>query len=148
MTLTDKNSVVTQAIVDWLRDDWDKYAATLDDIYFGDQARYARFPSISVESGPLVRDLNQTGLQQRISFTMYVLVFHGGLKEAELRKKEVDEVTELVVERLQANRQLDGLIIHGHVTNVEPGFAQRGGQLLTTHRITWEGISNYTMAGT
>lgn len=144
-TLTDQIHTVTQALVDLLIADWDKYAATKDDIFYGDQAKYARFPSIAVESAPVERTLNQTGLQQRIGFTMYVLIFHGGLRDAQERRKMADETAEKVVVQLQSDRQLGGLIIHGHVTNLEPGYTSRGGQLLVTHRATWEGISNYTM---
>lgn len=143
--MTDKPSLVVQAIVDLLVGDWEKYAATKDDIYYGDQSVYARFPSIGVEPVPQERDLNQTGLQQRILFTVHVMVYHGGIKGIDKIKKSADETAEKVVERLHSDRRLGGLVIHGSVTSNEPGAATRGGQLLSANRITWEGLSNYTM---
>lgn len=144
-TLTDKNSLVTQALVDLLKTKWEYIGCqTRDAIYYGDQARYPSFPSLAVEAAPQDRQLNQTGLQQRIGFTMFIMVYHGLLKGAEERKKDTDEIAERVVETLHDDRQLDGLVIHGHVTGVEPGFINRGG-LLMVHRITWEGISNHVI---
>ncbi len=146
MPLTDANSVVTQALVDLLVGDWDTLGVpSKKDIYYGDQPMYPRFPSLAVESNPLERELNQTGLQQRIFFTMSILAFHGGLKTASERRKDNDEFSERVVSRLHTDRTLGGIVIHGHATSVEPGFVQRGGSLLVTHLITWEGISNFTM---
>ena len=76
---------------------------------------------------------------------MYVMVYHGGLRDTQDRRKRTDEVTEAVVEQLHSDRRLDGLLIHSNVSGNEPGFARRGGALLVANRVTWEGISNYTM---
>ena len=146
MPLTDANSVVTQALVDLLIGDWSTIGVpTKKDIYYGDQTLYPRFPSLAVESSPQERELYQTGLQQRISFTMSILAFHGGLKGVSERRKDTDEFAERVLTRLHTDRTLGGLIINGTATSVEPGFVARGGSLLVTHLITWEGISNFTM---
>ncbi|MHA2047127.1 MAG: hypothetical protein ACW99G_20235 [Candidatus Thorarchaeota archaeon] len=145
MPLTDKPSVVNQALVDLLVKDWEGIGCELkSDIYYGDQSRYPRFPSISVEAAPTERVLNQTGLQQRILFTSSIMAYYGPIVNAEERWKESDELAERVIAQLHTDRRLGGLIIHGHPTNSEPGFVNRGG-LLTVHRITWEGISNFTM---
>ena len=146
MPLTDANSVVTQALVDLLKGDWDTLGTpSKKDIYYGDQPLYPRFPSLAVESQPQNRNLNQTGLQQRIQFTMSIMALTGGLKGMEERRKSADEFAERVVTRLHTDRTLGGIVIHGHATSVEPGFVTRGGSLLVAHLITWEGISNYTM---
>ncbi len=146
MPLTDANSVVTQALVDLLVEDWDTLGVpSKKDIYYGDQPLYPRFPSLAVEANPQERELNQTGLQQRIRFSISILAFHGGLKSASERRKDNDEFSERVVTRLHTDRTLGGKVIHGHATSIEPGFVPRGGGLLVTHLITWKGISNFTM---
>ncbi len=146
MPLTDANSVVVQALVELLEGDWATIGTdSKKDIYYGDQPLYPRFPSLAVEPSPQTRELNQTGLQQRIRFSMGIMAFSGGLKGMEKRKKEADELAQRVVTRLHTDRTLGGLVIHGHATGVQPGFAQRGGALLVVHLITWDGISNFTM---
>ena len=61
-TLTDNAGTVTQALVDLLRGDWDGLGApTKDDIYYGDQDMYPRFPSFAVDPAPVARELYQTG---------------------------------------------------------------------------------------
>src|SRR3990172_8212185 len=105
--LTDRNSVVTRALVDLLVGDWDGIGvATKEDVYYGDQDRYPRFPAISVESGSQSRELNQTGLQQRIGFTMFCLVYHGPIASISRNREETDAIAEGVVTRLQTDRRL------------------------------------------
>lgn len=146
LTLTDKNSEVAQALVDLLRNHWEEIPVSgPDDIYYGDQAQYPRYPSIAVDPAAQDRELNQTGLQERIMFEMYILVVHGPVKGMEDRQFEVDSVTERCVGILHTDRRLGGRVIHGSVSTVEPGFAVRGGALQIVHRITWNGISNAYM---
>jgi hypothetical protein len=145
MPLTDKLAVVGQAIKDLLVDDWDGIGvATKADIYYGDQNRYPRTPAISVEMAPQDRELNQTGLQQRIYLRAYIMAIHSPIAEAEKRWKETDEFADKVVAQLHSDRTLGGIVIHSNVTGVEPGAIRRGG-MLAVHRISWEALSNYTM---
>ena len=147
-TLTDSLPLVTQALVDLLISKWmDIGLASQDDVYYGDQFKYPRFAAIAVEAAPVDRDLQQTGLQQRITFTHYFLIYHGSIRDLEGNRKEADQLTHRTITVLNQPevRQLDGLIIHGHVDTVEPGYANRGGALLVTDRLTWTGLSNYTM---
>lgn len=143
--LTDKVSDVTDALIDLLKGNWEKYADTKDDIYYGEQSKFPRYPAITVESAPQNRELQQTGLQQRISYTFYITVYHGLIKSVEGNKRGADLASEAIVDQLHSNRKLNGLVIHGSVTSNEPGFATRGGALVAANRITWTGISNYTM---
>ncbi len=146
MVLTDKNSIVAQALVDLLKGDWSGIGVPEKrDIYYGDQLLYPRFPSVAVEASPQEREIQQTGLQQRIRFSMAILVVHGGLKGLSERRKDTDELAERVVDRIHTDRTLDAIVINGNISTVEPGFVSRGGSLLVTHLVTWTGLSNFTM---
>lgn len=146
MPLTDDQGVVAQALVDLVRKDWSNIGfPTKDDIYYGDQERYPRFPSLAVEPAPTERQLYQTGLQEKIDFTMYLLLFHGPIATTSDRRKETDTLAQSVVDQLHTDRKLGGLVVHGHPTNVEPGFFARGGAMLVAHRITWTGTSRHLM---
>ena len=146
MPLTEKNSEVAQALVDLLQADWDTIGVpNKDDIYYGDQQLYPRFPSVAVESAPQDREIQQTGLQQRIRFHMAIICVTGGLKDMAKRRKDADELAERVVDQIHTDRTLGAIVINGNITNIEPGFITRGGALLVTHLVTWEGLSNFTM---
>ena len=146
MPLTQKNSEVAQALVDLLQDDWQTIGTEKkSDIYYGDQLLYPRFPSVAVEASPQEREIQQTGLQQRIRFTMGIIVVSGGLKGMSERRKDADELAERVVDQIHTDRTLGAIVINGIITSIEPGFITRGGALLVTHLVTWEGLSNFTM---
>lgn len=145
VTLTDKSAVVGQALKELLIADWDGIGvATKSDVYYGDQSKYPRTPAVSVEMAPQDRQLNQTGLQQRIVLRAYIMAIHSPLAAAEKRWEETDEFADRIVTQLHTNRTLGGLVINGYVTGIEPGALRRGG-MLAVHRISWEALSNYTM---
>ena len=146
MPLTDYNSVVAQALVDLLKDNWSGIGVLEKrDVYYGDQLLYPRFPSVAVEASPQERELQQTGLQQRIRFSMAILAVHGGLKGLSERRKDTDEFAERVVDQIHTDRTLGAIVINGNISSIEPGFVSRGGSLLVTHLIAWTGLSNFTM---
>ena len=141
MPLTKDPSVVIQALVDLLRTNWETIETPSEtDIYYGDQNRYPRFPSLSVVNIGTDRPLYQTGLQMQVEFQAYVLVYHAIIGSESDLKKKCDERSEIVVGVIESDRKLGGLVVHGHVTRMEPGVASRG-DLLTATRLTWEGQS-------
>lgn len=145
LTLTDKLSVVTQYIVDLLRENWYGVTATDKDIYYGDEPKYPRYPSVAVEAGPHLSPLTQTGLQMQHEFTIYILIIHAPITDQQTAKKDTDQRAEAVRDILHTDRRLGGLVIHGHVGEIEPGFVTRGGEKLVASRLTWTGISKSTI---
>jgi hypothetical protein len=141
MTLTSKISEVNQALVDLLKESWNEIGANgPDDIYYGDQAKYPRFPSFAIEVGDRANTLYQTGLQTEVEFRAFIMIFHAPIANISSTKKERDELSESVEDIVHTDRRLGGLVVHGHITRIEPGIADRGGLMHTT-RLTWEGQS-------
>lgn len=145
-TLTDRTSVVTQALVDLIRTKYHQMGmSSEDDVYYGDQSRYPRFPSVAVEPGPQERTLKATGLQQRVSFDLSIFVYHGPLVSQSYNAKQTDALAETLIDIVHSDRQLGGYLIHSHITAIEPGAVRRGGALLVVHRLTWSGMSQANM---
>lgn len=148
MPLSDKISVITQAYVDLLRSKWEELGlAGPEDVYYGDQARYPRTPSIAVFNSSLERQLSQTGMQARVSVSTWIMIFHMPLKDASAAQKETDEYAEKVEQILHSDRKLGGLLIHSHVARNEPGAAERGGTLLRATRLSVSGLSQTRIGG-
>lgn len=141
MPQTKHPSIVTQYIIDLLKNKWQEIPlAQQDDVYWGEQGRYPRTPTIAVVPGTIDRELTQTGMQATITFPISILVMHGPLQHIEKTAKEVTEQAENVADILDADKTLGGLIIHGIVEEMEPGQVMRG-ELLSATRLAWSGFS-------
>lgn len=148
MPLSDKISILTQGYVDLLRSKWEDLGLTdPKDVYYGDQARYPRTPSLAVQAGNIRRDLNETAVQTLNELTMFIMVYHSPFSNPEKSQKEADEYAEKVEDIVHANRTLDKKLIHAHVSNHEPGAAERGGTLLRVTRLTITGLTKTRVGG-
>jgi len=134
------SSVITEEIRDVL--ETAHVSGDLKVVYYGDQERIPRTPAAAVMSGPRTRDFNQTGIQYEIMFDTHILVYHGLIQDLATLTKTSEELVETLeaTMHLTANRKLpdsgDPRIVHGYISSVEPGFAQRGKALFVVHRMT------------
>lgn len=134
-------SVVTQALVDLLRDKWqDLQLNGPDDVFYGDQAMLPHHPAITVEGTSLSRPLTGTGMVTTETISVVIMIYHSSVKSSTVTKKEIDEYKDLVVNVLHSNKKVGG-VIHGHVSEEESGVAERSGTLLRGYRLRWEGMS-------
>lgn len=144
MPQTDRIEVVTQAIVDLLKANNASLQNVLDgDIYYGDQQKYPRTPAIGVESGSLIRELDGRGGKGVTlnTFQVFCLCYISKVQSVQVSRKEADDFAGDVADVLHSDITLGGLVIHGYVTRIEPGFSIRGGELMRAARVTWQGIS-------
>lgn len=160
MTHTNKLTVVTAAIVTKFQTDTSTASPTLKastpnadgsfpqvlsgDVFYGDQERIARSPTICVE--PSNKNVGLTGMTQMAEndFTVFVFVYVGG-PEVQLARAQCDQIGEAAETLLNLDLQLkngnpgvDGLVIHGYCTNFESGYSFKPG-LMRSVRITWQG---------
>lgn len=143
MPYTDKVSDVAQAIVDLLKDNWDDLGLNdPEDVFYGNEARIGRFPAIAVDPSPgLNAELTGTMMQATNTFEITILVYEGALKNQEVKRKDCDQRAEAIRAKLLSNKQLGGLVAHGHVLTIEPGFSNLQAQLVVASRMGWQGIS-------
>ena len=144
MALQWKSSVITQALVDLITAA--HVPTDLQVVYYGDQKRIPYVPSATVYSGDMGRDFNQTGLQYEIMLTTYINLYHAAIGDVQTITKDLDELAELVSQTVNLARTLpDGAgaqrIIHGHISSVSPGFAERGGSLFIAHQMVHTSIT-------
>lgn len=135
-------SEVTQALVDLLRDNWVTLELeTEEDVYYGDQPKLAHHPSITVEGTVVERPLTNTGMVVTKEFNVFIMIYHSALNNISVKRKEVDEYYEGVVDLIHTDKKLGGLVVHGHVIRDEVGAADRGGTLMRTIRLTYQAIN-------
>ncbi len=142
MVQTDTLTTPTQAIIDLLKQKWNTLGlSTPDDIYYGDEARYLRYPAIAVEPTSLQAEPTSTQMRMTNTFIIYVFVYEGSLKNQEVKRKDRDERAEAVRDRIHTDRTLGGILAHINVTNIEPGISIVAQEHVLASRLTLEGIS-------
>jgi hypothetical protein len=131
--LTKNLTDITQAVVDLLEAD---QSLGLKKVWYGDQDRVPFTPCATVESGPMESQLTATGFFTTHEVTIYVMLYFAKITSQSELKKEADEWAEKVRDTIHKNKTLNGIVIHGNVTLIEPGIARRGGAKLRGTRMT------------
>lgn len=147
-------SEVAQRIYDILNDNLVALLGPDAMIFYGDQRRVPVTPTVCVESGPTDRRL--AGVPQRTENELecYILVYWAKVQDVQANKLESEQCAETLARFLDGNLNLEragdgGIVIHGYVTRIDPGYSYRGGDrkdLYQTVRLTWNGKTK-TMLG-
>lgn len=138
MPLATKPSVVTQAIVDVL--ETNKVALGLAEIYYGPQGLIPEFPAAEVSSLPMTREIKNIH-QYQLTLRSSVLILFGKIQAVETNTKGSEEKAEAVQDQLHLDNTLDGNVLFGYITRIEPGVAIRKATPLRATRLIFEGIS-------
>ena len=130
-------ATLNQAIVDLLKADT---TLGLTDVFYGDQTGTPNVPAATVEIDNTDRDYNQTGLQTNLVVNVAIVIYHGKVADVQGIKKELDQFTQAVEDKLHEDNTLGGLVISGIVFSVDPGIASVGRSLYYAHRLIWRGL--------
>lgn len=120
----------------------------IPDMYFGDQNRIPRTPALCVDSGDYSRTLSGRGGKGRTDniFTVFTMFYLCKVADIQATKLSVEQLAETAMDILHADVTFGGLVIHGFVTKIEPGYSMRQGVLFRTARMTWEGLTKTLIA--
>ena len=152
--LTWRPSEIAQRLLDLISDNKTALLGADAEVYYGDQSRVPVTPALCVEPGESNRIL--AGGQGPYGRTenkveALIIIYHGRVDEVQVVKKEADTYAEAVVDYLDHNPLLErggdgGIVIHGYVTNIDPGYKYKKGTLYYAVQITWTGKTK-TMLG-
>lgn len=146
MPNVDRFTPVVQAVYDLLTNS--KVALGLQDVWYGDQNLIPRYPAVAVEAGPFTRQLAGIGGKGRTDnqIRVLLLVYSAKIADVQTTRKATDILSETIMDKLHEDITMGNTVIHGFVTAIEPGYATRGGTLMRTTRITWEGFTKTGIA--
>lgn len=139
MPLTDKLSVVSQALVDKIRTN--QAGLGINAVYYGDQDKIPTTPIACVEPDAKTNTLKSAQRMILIDFTAYILLYHSSVVSPQVNRSESDELAEAVETLIHADRTLGELLIHCMITNVASGYANKAGSLVRASRLTFNGQS-------
>ena len=150
---TDRYTPVVQKHVDTLRLPSNLVKLSIPDqnpdlIYYGDRQLIPATPAISVVPGPYTRALSGMGGKGRTdnNIRIFFLCYIARVDNSQELAKDVDLFGEVLMDILHEDITLDGLVIHGFVTAIEPGYATRSGTYMHACRVTWEGLTKTFIA--
>lgn len=123
------------------------------DIYYGDQQNIPRSPAITIEPAPMRRALKTSsapypGMTNTFNAIIMCYLYNLG-GDTEVLDKDKDLLLDQIQDVLHADFMLSGspgtptpgLIIFGFCESIDPGYTQRGGQLMRCGRISWTGMN-------
>ena len=145
-SVTDSPDVLCQFIVDKLKANYALLTAAVsgvtvsspDDIYYGDQDKFPRSPSICVEPGTLDRELMGVSFRTNNTITFFVFVYHARVQDNQATRKEAQQISEVVTTLLNNDPQLGGNAIHSYTSTNESGYVYRKETMYRTNRITFQ----------
>lgn len=146
MPLSDRLTPIVLNTVDLLRQPANLASLGIreqGDVFYGDQMLIPRTPAVCVEAGPLNRELSGIGGKGRTTntITVFLLCYIARIQDMQLTRREADEFAEKIMDILHQDVTRSGLVVHGFVTGIEPGYATRGDTNMRAARITWTGMT-------
>lgn len=149
VSITDSVDVVTQYIIDKIKAACiandivtsTNVALAADDVYYGDQEKFPRTPSVCVDPGNRQRALQGVSYRTDNNFTIYILVYHAMLQDNQVTRKEVQQLAEAIETLLHADPTLGGNVIHSFCSLNESGYVYRNSTMYRTNRMTFEPYS-------
>lgn len=138
--LTWKPSVVTKALKQLFEDN--SYDLGLEQVCYGDTEMVYKTPSVTISVDSATRELYATGGRTENRLSVEIYVHYSSFEEDELKRELCDELTERMVEFLDANQTLGGLLTHAYASRIDPIGATVGrDDLIKSGRIIWTAVS-------
>ena len=120
----------------------------LEEVYFGDQVKIPKTPTLVVEPDTKRREL--AGVPRRVENTLraWVIIYYSRVENTETSAVGALEVAERVETFLhrREHQDLNGLVIHMYCTETEPGYRTKDNSRFRAVRLSVEGITK-TMLG-
>lgn len=146
-------SEVAQRILDLLKDAQVTLYGADSQILYGDQNRIGVTPTICVEAGATNRILQGVPSRTENNHVAFILIYWAKVDSNQVTKLDCEQAAEATARYLDDNLLLEragdgGIVIHGYVTNIDPGysFKDQGKNLYYSVRLTWTGKTK-TMLG-
>jgi hypothetical protein len=115
-------------------------------IFYGDQTKLPVTPIICVEAGQTARALAGVGGNGRVENILSVDIFYyyARVQEVQVAKLAAEQGGEAIADLLDQNPTLarsgdGGIVIHGFIDMVDPGYAIKQGTLWHAVRLRWTG---------
>jgi len=115
-------------------------------VCYGDQDKIPVTPTLCIESGPTGRSLAGVPNRTENQLVCYLILYWAKVQDMQTDKLQGEQCAEAIVRYLDDNLQLElggdgGVVIHGFVSEINPGYILRNERKSLMHavRLTWTG---------
>lgn len=137
--LTGSLVVVSKHIYDYLTTG--KETLGINEVWYDITGLVPTTPALLVEPQGKTRVISNTGHMVENNFNVSIVLLHSRMASKSVTNEESLELAEAVEDYLHLNKELNGLVIHSHVTSVEQGSVTQERVLLRATRLMWQGMS-------
>ncbi len=120
-----------------------KGSLNLADVFFGDQDMVPRTPALCVEPGVKRRELQGVPDTTLNLIDTFFLIYHSPIIESQQARRDTIAFAEAIETYLHLNHLRlfssggDQLTIHGHCSDLDPGFAYKDKTKYNAVQMTW-----------
>jgi len=142
MALTDKASVVAQAVLALLLENKDSLG--LDQVYYGDQLNIPNAKCAAVRVGRKTREragVAGPGGRMMNYMPITINVYNSTVTDEGSARLVVDQLAEAIEDKLHEDITLGGIILDGFVSEWDPDPVFRTGSLFRTVQLTFQARS-------
>jgi len=107
-------------------------------VFKGDQLKIRAFPTLCIEPGPKRRNMYGAQRQMETRVTLLFIIYVGKVQDPETNQAQATTYGELIEADLHEHAQVGGNAIHSYVTELDPGYATRAGDVLRACRLTFD----------
>jgi len=121
-------------------------ALGIEQIFFGDQTRIAKTPTVCVEMGDKDVSLVSAFRGAEADISCYVIAYLAVFGSPQDNAEEAGDLADAIETVLHEDAQLGGLVLHCYVSRVEPGYATKGNSIMRAVRLTFKGQTKYQLS--
>ncbi len=121
-----KDNPVVAGLLEW----------PITDVFYGDQEEIARSVTVCVDPGPTVQDIIYGSRKAEYTMSHYIMVYIKTVGSVMQNRRICDIVSQHIMDLVDANPRLGNTVIQSSVTEVRPGYVQRGQSVLRSTRLT------------
>lgn len=140
MALTYEITEFVQWIIDKLSEPASQLRTGLKAVSYGPVKKNPDFPCAYVAGATKDREYATTD-QYNVVLRANVVVLHGKVQDPTITRKEVETTAELVEYEANGWFTMDGTVIDSFVVRLEPGFVERGDDMLRATSLLIEALS-------
>ena len=125
------NPVYLYQVADAVKDllEANKIPLGLEEVYFGDQNRIPRHPTVCIEPTSQRNEIAGVATPMRLmrTHTVTAILYHSKFVDTQTQRRDCDAMAAAIEELIHANVTLGGLVIHAYVSGIDSGYSRKDG---------------------
>lgn len=109
-----------------------------DSIYYGDQEKIPKSPTVCVEPDMTTRTLDGAPRRAFMIIRIYIFIYHGEVRDPQYNRRDSDLLAEKVSRLIHENPYMGGKVIDSMITEAQSGYSTKQNSLMRSHRLQLE----------